>query len=59
MTDTPFQFVYPANARELPRRDSPIAARYHNDDPRLIVTRSGVVTTDPLWQDPATHPTTT
>ena len=38
MTDTPFQFVYPANARELPRRGSPI-----QPPTGYVVLRSGVV----------------
>jgi hypothetical protein len=52
MTTTDFGH-YPANAKELPRRESPLLHQYTNTDPRLMVDKhAGVITTDPTYKAP-------
>jgi hypothetical protein len=44
-TPTPFQFTYPKNAREFPKRPSPLVAWYGNAAPAgCYVSDAGVVT---------------
>jgi hypothetical protein len=45
-------FTYPSNARELPRRPSPLAQQYSTSDfKRWHVARSGVVVVDERHED--------
>jgi hypothetical protein len=53
MTD----FTYPSNARELPRRQSPLWAWYQGQPAGTYLSRCGVVTTNKPIQEPVEEPT--
>jgi hypothetical protein len=51
------QFIYPSNAKELPRPPSPLVAWYGDSAPEgCYVTRSGVVTSIPQTTHVSTQP---
>jgi hypothetical protein len=45
-------FNYPSNARELPRRQSPLWAWYRGEPVGTYLSRSGVVTTNKPVEGP-------